>query len=169
MAHEHTDGRVEAMRAFRRPAPPTGLRTDESGSVFVEAALVLPILCVILAGMVEWGLTLYQYNVLSTANSSAVRQLIINRGFPNPYSNVMNEFDTWAKTLGVTTNDVKVEIQDSTNAFKTCASDSDCTTLLDAATGKSARVTVTYTCTMNFTPSSASPCPITISTTGLVE
>lgn len=158
------------MRVLRRSAPPKALKDDTSGSVFVEAALVLPILCIILAGMVEWGLTLYQYNVLSSANASAVRQLIINRGFPNPYTAVTDEFDNWAKTLGGSKGlTLTVEIQDSTNAFKTCATDSACTTLLDNANGKSARVTVKYDCTMNFTPEGASPCPITITTTGLVE
>lgn len=64
---------------------------------------------------------------------------------------------------------VTVSIQNASNVFTDCSTDAACTTLLDAASGKSARVTIKYPCTMQFTPAMASPCPITITTTGLVE
>jgi|GEM_PF-6626633 len=157
------------MTAQRTPRTPADFRRDTRGSVFVEATLVLPLTVIILAAIAEWGLTLYQYHILSTANGSAVRQLIINRGFPNPYNNVINEYTSWAKTLNVTADQVTVEVQNASNAFTVCANDSTCGSLLDAAAGKSARVTVNYPCTMQFTPQMASPCPIVIRTTGLVE
>lgn len=145
------------------------LAGDTRGSVFVEATLVLPLVVIILAAIAEWGLTLYQYHILSSANGAAVRQLIINRGFPNPYTNVIDEFDAWAQNLGVTSNQVTVSIQNSSNVFTDCATDAACTTLLDAAEGKAARVSVSYPCVMQFTPEVASPCPIQVTTIGLIE
>lgn len=145
------------------------LAADTRGSVFVEATLVLPLVVIILAAIAEWGLTLYQYHILSSANGAAVRQLIINRGFPNPYNNVIDEFGTWAQNLNVTSSQVTVEIQNASNVFTPCSTDAGCTTLLDAAEGKAARVTVDYPCEMQFTPQIASPCPIQIRTIGLIE
>lgn len=157
------------MRAIRRRLATTGLKDDTRGSVFVEAALVMPLIVMILAAITEWGLTLYQYHVLSTANASGLRQLIISRGFANPRSAVINEFTTWSSTLGVKPEQVKVEVQDLSSKFVECKSDAECTTALDTAAGRSGRVSVNYPCTMQFTPQVASPCPIVIVTTGLIE
>lgn len=150
----------------------TGLKTlagDTRGSVFVEAALVLPLVVIMLASIAEWGLMFYQYHLLSNANAAAVRQLTVNRGFPNPYTAVKNEFTTWAANLNPSDYTLTVEIQNASNVFEACSSDANCTTKLDAAQGKAARVAVNFTCVMSFTPNLASPCPIRISTTGLVE
>lgn len=155
--------------ATNKDRGPAALQGDTRGSVFVEAALVLPFTVLLLAAIAEWGLALYQYHILSTANGAAVRQLIINRGFPNPYNNVLDEFDTWAQNLGVTSGQVTVEIQNSSNVFTPCSTDAGCTTLLDAAEGKAAKVRVSYPCEMQFTPRVASPCPIEIETIGLIE
>lgn len=152
------------MRAVRRKASPKGLKDDTSGSVFVEAALVVPILCVILAGMTEWGLALYQYNLLSTATGSAVRQLIVSRGYDTPYDDVYAEYQNWAKTLGVKKTDIKVSV----NGVE-CTDNATCKAQLDNALSKPATVKVSYACTMQFTPSVASPCPIEIVMTGMVE
>lgn len=157
------------MTARTAPRRKMSLRRDTRGSVFVEASLVLPLTVIILASIAEWGLTLYQYHVLSNANSSAVRQLTVNRGFADPYTAVTTEFANWAGTLNPADYTITVEIQNSSNVFTACNTNAACTTLLDGAQGKSARVSVNFTCTMSFTPNVASPCPIRINTTGLVE
>jgi len=153
------------MLAFRKSNNKLSrLRDDTDGSVFIEAAVVVPLIVLILAAMTEWGLALYQYHLLSTATSQAVRQLIANRGFDDPYVNVLNEYKTWAKTLGVQDNQIIVTVNG-----KTCSSNSSCKSELDLALGKSASVEVNYPCTMQFTPQIASPCPIKLVMTGLVE
>ena len=63
----------------------TSLSGDENGSVLVEAAFVVPIVIVMLTGIMEWGVALYQYHLLATATSESVRQLIISRGTATPY------------------------------------------------------------------------------------
>jgi len=157
------------MTLVCKQRPKTGLSRDTRGSVLVEAALILPLTVIILAGIAEWGLTLYQFHVLANANAAAVRQLTVHRGFANPLKDVTTEFQNWAGTLKSTDYTLKVEIQNGSNVFTECKTDSACTTLLDAAQGKAARVSVNYTCTMTFTPGIASPCPINVITTGLVE
>lgn len=150
--------------ATRQKPARKGLNSDTSGSVFVEAALILPLLCIILAGITEWGLALYQYNLLSTATGSAVRQLIVSRGYDTPYTNVLDEYANWAKTLSVKKTDIKVLV----NGVE-CTDDTTCKAKLDGALSKPATVEVSFACTMMFTPSIASPCPIELSMTGMVE
>lgn len=140
---------------------------DTRGSVFVEAALVLPLTVIILAGIMEWGLTLYQYNQLSAATANAVRELIISRGYSTPYKNVTDQFAAWARTLEFGTGKRGTIIV--TVNGTTCSKDADCKTALDGALGKNATVTAKYDCYLQFTPTAASPCPIVISMTGLVE
>lgn len=152
------------MTLVRRQKPKTGLGRDTRGSVFVEAALVLPLTVIILAGIAEWGLTLYQYHLLSTATASAARELIVSRGYDTPFTDVMAEYNRWAANLGVTSNDVVVTVNGAT-----CTTDATCKTKLADALAKPASVQVTYPCTMQFTPKVASPCPIVLSMTGLVE
>jgi hypothetical protein len=41
--------------------------------------------------------------------------------------------------------------------------------LLDGAAGKQATITLNYPCTTTFIPSMASPCPIRITASGMVE
>lgn len=137
---------------------------DTRGSVFVEAAIVLPLTVIILAAITEWGLALYQYHILSTATANSVRQLIISRGYDTPHDDVMAEYGRWAGTLNVTPDMVTVTV----NGAK-CTDNASCKNDLNDALGKSASVKVEFPCTMQFTPSRASPCPITLSMTGQVE
>lgn len=146
-----------------KPVRP-GLKDDTSGSVFVESALVLPIVCIILACMVEWGLALYQYNLLTTTTGRAVRELTVSRGYDNPYTSVLDIYATLAKTLGVKDSDITVRVDGVP-----CSSDADCKSKLSNALTKPASVEVNYTCVMQFTPASASPCPIDVVMTGMVE
>lgn len=159
------------MTALRRSVQSWlgAFRKDQSGSVFIEAALVLPLTAIVLAAIAEWGLTMYEYHRLSLATGAAVRQLVANRGFPSPYSNVLTQYATWADTLKVNSSQIAVSIQKSDGSFGTCNSDSACTTLLDAAQGRGAKIEVTYTCDLAFTPQRASPCPLKIAMVGLVD
>lgn len=155
------------MTAKRRTERTTKLRNDTRGSVFVEAALVLPLTIIILAGILEWGLALFQYNQLSTATANAVRQLIISRGYDTPHQDVLDEYANWAKTLKFGANEAgTITVKVDGNA---CTDNATCKTALDSALGKNASVTVSYECMMEFTPAIVSPCPITITMTGLVE
>lgn len=142
---------------------------DTGGAIFVEAAFVMPIMVLLIAGISEYGITLYQFHTLSTATGSAVRQLVISRGFSSPYDNVLNQFSTWAPNLNVTSSQITVSVADSTNTLQTCTDNASCKSALDTAAGRQASVAVNYACALTFIPKYASPCPIQISMTGLVE
>ena len=161
------------MPAVRKRWSIRRLRDDTRGSVLIEASLVMPLLVVILAGMTEWGLAMYQYHLLSTATSEAVRQLIISRGTTTPLTYATSAFNTWASNLGVIPSQVSIEIQDPSKAdfagYKVCSTDATCATALTTASGKPARISVNYACKMQFTPQFASLCPIRVSMVGIVE
>jgi len=146
-----------------------GLREDTSGAVFVEAALIMPLIAILLAAIAEWGLTMYEYHRLSLATGSAVRQLVINRGFPKPYTNVIDQFTTWAGTLAVQSSQITVSIQKSDGTYGVCNTDTACANLLDSAQGRSAKIEVVYPCEFAFTPDMVNPCPIRVGMIGLVD
>ena len=84
------------MTRLGKTSPTKSGRRGESGSVLMEAALVMPMLVLLVAGIVDYGITLYEYHTLSTANGSAVRQLVVSRGFDNPYAGVLAQYAMWA-------------------------------------------------------------------------
>lgn len=147
------------------------LGRDESGAVLLEASLVMPLVVIFIAGIADFGVTLYQYHTLTNANGSAVRQLIISRGFDKPYASVLAQYAAWAPNLAVQENQLTVSVTDSTGALKSCTDTTSpsCKTLLDGAAGKQAKIELNYACTMTYIPSMASPCPIRIQASGMVE
>jgi Flp pilus assembly protein TadG len=147
------------------------LAGDTRGSVLLEAALVMPLVVLFIAGIADYGVTLYQYHTLSTANGAAVRQLIVSRGFASPYAGVLSEYSTWAPNLSVTGSQITVKVANSAGTLTTCTDSTSptCKSLLDGAGGKQATVSINYPCTTNFIPSMASPCPIRITASGMVE
>lgn len=147
----------------------TRLRDDTRGSVFVEAALIMPMIVYMIAGIADYGVTLYQYHTLSTATGAAVRQLIISRGFDHPFTGVLSEFSTWSPNMPVTGNEIQISVEDSAGELQRCTDNDTCKAALDNAAGKQARIILNYECSMTFIPSFASPCPIQIDVRGMVE
>ena len=145
------------------------LRDDTRGSVLLEAALVMPMVVLLVAGIADYGVTLYQYHTLSTATGSAVRQLIVNRGFATPYTSVLGQFTTWAPNLSIKSTQFKVFVADAAGTLQECTSDATCKTALDAAAGRQGSISLNYACTTTFIPSMASPCPIKITASGMIE
>jgi Flp pilus assembly protein TadG len=150
------------------------LHKDTDGSVLLEATLVMPVIVVLIAGIADYGVTLYQYHTLSTATSSALRQLIVSRGFNNPYASTIAQYKTWAPNIAVTSSQVTVSVEDPSttpSTMKTCTDVTTvtCKTLLDAAAGKQATVKLNYACKTTFLPNIASPCPIKITMSGMIE
>jgi Flp pilus assembly protein TadG len=145
------------------------LKDDTEGSVLLEAALVMPMVVLLIAGIADYGITLYQYHTLSTATGSAVRQLIVSRGFANPYDGVTGQFATWAPNITVKTSQITVSVADSAGTLQTCNSNTSCKTALDAAAGRQAMVSLNFPCTTTFLPNMISPCPIKAKASGMIE
>lgn len=159
------------MTVLKKKRNLASLRDDTRGSVFVEAALIMPLVVLFIAGIADYGVALYQYHTLSTANGSAVRQLIVSRGFDNPYAGVRDQYNDWAPNLTVTDDDIIVSVEDSAGEMTPCTDDTSpsCKTLLDAAAGKQGSVALNFPCETTFIPSMASPCPIEITASGMIE
>lgn len=159
------------MSLFRRKRPSTRPAGSERGSVLLEAALVMPIVVLFIAGIADYGVTLYQYHTLSTANGSAVRQLVVSRGFDNPYAGVLGQYATWAPGLKVKSSQITVSVTNADGDLQACTDDTspNCKTLLDGAAGKQGQIAVDYACITTFIPSMASPCPIKVTASGLIE
>jgi Flp pilus assembly protein TadG len=155
--------------ANRTKTKMSALAGDTRGSVLLEAALIMPLVVLFIAGIADYGVVLYQYHTLSTANGSAVRQLIVSRGFDNPYTGVLAQYNDWAPNLSVQGNQITVSVENSDDELTPCATDTSCKALLDDAVGKQATVSIDYPCTTTFIPSMASPCPILITASGMVE
>ena len=159
------------MTVLKKKRNLAALRDDTRGSVFVEAALIMPLVVLFIAGIADYGVVLYQYHTLSTANGSAVRQLIVSRGFDHPYAGVLAQYNDWAPNLSVQGDQITVSVENSDGTLTACTDETDptCKILLDDAAGKQATVSINYPCTTTFIPSMASPCPIKITASGMVE
>jgi Flp pilus assembly protein TadG len=56
-------------------------RTKERGQAMVEFALVLPILCLILFAIVEFGMAFWRYQQVSAAASEGARRAAVSRTY----------------------------------------------------------------------------------------
>lgn len=74
-----------------QPAP--AARGTERGQAMVEFALVLPILCMILFAIIQFGLAFWRYQQVSAAASEGARRAAVSR----PYNDRVNRAVTAAK------------------------------------------------------------------------
>jgi Flp pilus assembly protein TadG len=74
------------------PAPdhavPTARRPREGGQALVEFALVLPILCVLLFGVMQFGIAFWTYQQVSAAASEGARKAAVSRTSPTRTSDI---------------------------------------------------------------------------------
>jgi Flp pilus assembly protein TadG len=59
---------------------------DENGQTMVEFALVLPLLCVVLFGIVQFGILYNNYVTLTDATRAGARKAAVSRLAANPES-----------------------------------------------------------------------------------
>src|SRR5580700_7669955 len=103
----------------RVPPRRLDLAADCAGGPAVEFALVLPMLLLLLIGMIEFGLTLNNYIMLTEAVRSGARQFAISRGGTTPYTDAVNQIHGAAAGL----NPSGVTITLSVNGGPNCTSD----------------------------------------------
>src|ERR1700719_3458765 len=107
----------------RAPPRRLDLKADCAGGPAVEFALVLPMLLLLLVGMIEFGLTLNNYIMLTEAVRSGARQFAISRGGTTPYTDAVSQIHGAAAGL----NPSGVTITLSVNGTA-CTSDTTCQT-----------------------------------------
>lgn len=131
----------------------------------VEFALTAPVLLFILFGIIEFGLTLNNYLVLTDAASAGVRQFAISRSSTNPLTTATAAVTAAAPNL--TSANLTITLKVNGTA---CSSDPACQTALSNATGGSASLTAAYPCNLaimgvNFAPG----CSLSAEVTDLIE
>ena len=124
-----------------------GVRIDRKGAAALEFAFVLPALLLVILGIVQVGLTINNYEMLTGGTHAASRQFSLSRGSNTPYSNAKSALLNAAPNLDQTqlTQGIKLAVNG-----KQCADDSACKTALASGQGQPGTVTASYPCSLKF-------------------
>jgi len=165
------------------------LGCGEQGASMVETALMLPILCGILMGILAFGVAFGNYLTLSNATAMASQALSISRGQSlDPCATTYNAFKLGAPSLALSGLTFTIDVDSApvsgqsesvvytlwnggTGQTPSCSSTSLTTgSAADMVQGDVASVTVTYPCNLviyghNFAPS----CTLTAQTSEVIQ
>jgi Flp pilus assembly protein TadG len=135
---------IKALAAGRRRNEGS---LGEKGIAAIEFALIAPVFLFLLLGMVQFGLTIGNYVMLTNAVSVGAMQFAISRSDTTPYTDTVNAIKSAAPTLTPASLTITLSVNGTA-----CATDSACSTALTAAAPSSggslqpAAVSVTYPC-----------------------
>jgi Flp pilus assembly protein TadG len=96
-------------------------RNRSRGQALVEFAIVLPIICLAMLGLVDLGRAVYSYNTLAQSARQASRTAIVNQDVADVQSVAISS----APTLGLTATNVDVCFKTATSTQADCASTTD--------------------------------------------
>ena len=138
---------------------------DCSGVEAVELALTAPVLLLILFGIVQFGLLLNNYLMLTDAVRVGARQFSISRTSTTPWTTATSALTAAAPNLTAASITINLKVNGAA-----CTSDSACVTALASAAGGSANVGASYPCNLtimgvNFAPG----CTLSSQITQLIE
>ena len=137
-------------------APARARRGDrwraDSGAAAAEFALVLPVLCLLLFAILEFGIALYNYEMLTGGVRAGSRNFAIRRGTNNPWSGTKSVIENASPGLSATTLDSRIHLFVNNTE---CTSDAACVTAIVG--GATAKVTATYPCTIQVMGINAAP------------
>lgn len=135
---------IKALAAGRRR---NNGSLGEKGVAAIEFALIAPVMFLWLLGMVQFGLTVGNYVMLTNAASVGAMQFAISRSDTTPYTDTVSAIKTAAPALTPASLTITLSVNGTA-----CATDSACSTALTAAAPSSggslqpAAVTVAYPC-----------------------
>ena len=133
-------GWLSRRRPWRQAA------ADRKGVAALEMALVLPVLCLVMLGILYTGILFNNFIELSNAVRVASRVLAESRGGTTPYTGATGVAVTSAPNLKtLTASNFTLTVNG-----KSCGSDGACTTALSTAQGLTSSVAATYPCNMTF-------------------
>jgi Flp pilus assembly protein TadG len=142
------------------------LARDESGAEAVEFAIVLPVLLLVVLGGLQFGLTVANYSMLTTAVGAGARQLSLGRGSTTtPYTTAVNAVRAAAPLLSPSSLAISLSVNGTT-----CTADAACKTALTSAQGQPSSVSATYPCSLKvLTQDFANHCTLSASATMMVQ
>lgn len=147
---------LKAVRKRRWDRLNRGSLLDEAGGAMVEAALVLPILLLVVMGIAQFGLAFNNYVMLQNAVRSGTRQMAISRA---PGQD--------ACSLGVARLRAASPSLTQSNLIVTPTVTASCTNL---TIGSDAKISATYPCDINILGIDFAPsCLLRATTTERVE
>lgn len=156
---------IDARRLRLRRRPLGRAVQDQSGASAVEFGLLAPVLLLLLAGIVDFGLTLNNYLELTDAVRVGARQFAIAGQTTTPMSSSTTAIQAAAANL-TTAN---ITITYSVNGAA-CTTDATCATALTAGSGQPASVTATYPCSAPMAGITfLAGCTLTSTTTDMIE
>ena len=75
---------------------------DETGQTMAEFAIVLPVLCVLLFGIIQLGIVFNNYVTLTDATRAGARKGAVGRQLPNPQGSTISAVRSSAADLNQT-------------------------------------------------------------------
>ncbi len=114
---------------------------SRAGASAVEFAFVAPLLVLLAIGMVQLGIVLHHYLVLTEAVRDGARQLALSRGASTPYTTTVSAIQTAAADLSTSNLTIALSVNGTA-----CTTDTTCQTALASAAGQPGNVTATYPC-----------------------
>ena len=131
------------LRGVAAPHRLRNLAGDRRGAALVEFTLILPLLVTLAIGIVQFGLLLNGYIMLTDATAAGARKLAVSRGGNTPYTDARTQVQTAAARLTAASLTITLAVN-GTN----CGNDATCKTALTSAQGQPASVTTSYPCSL---------------------
>ena len=167
------------MAARRYPTPNTSRAirrlSNERGAVAVEFALVLPVICLMLFAIIQFGITLNNYIELANAVTAGERAISTSRGSTTPYNNTEDAIIANAPNLSWSQMTVTITVNNGT-ANGSCTTDtatktvSACSSLFPTTAGADpSTVTITYPCKLTFFTIKFTPCTLSSTSTEFIQ
>ncbi len=141
------------------------LHSDQKAAAAVEFAFVVPILILVCLGIIQFGITINNYEMLTGGTTVAARQFALSRGSGTPYTNATTALYNAAPNL--TKANITVTLKVNGTA---CASDGSCQTAMTSGQGKPATVIASYPCNLSFDGFNFAPsCTLSSTVTESIE
>jgi Flp pilus assembly protein TadG len=143
------------------------LLRERTGTAALEFALVAPVLFMTVFGTFQFGITLNNYVILTSATQSAARQLALSRGGATPWTDAVNQLKASAANLTGSLITPTVTIN---GGILPCTNDATCQTAMATAQGQPAMLTASYPCNLVIYGHDYLPgCTLTSQTTERIE
>jgi Flp pilus assembly protein TadG len=152
-----------------------GLAKDRAGSAAIEFAIVAPLLCTMLLGMIQFAFIFNNISVLTNATATGALLFSQGRSFTSPYSSAVSAVKSAVKSAAGSLTTANLTITTSVNGTA-CTSDAACLTAFGQG-GIPATVTVSYPCPLLFSTgtlqwlgiNTSKMCPLSSTMTAVVQ